>query len=571
MIHIIKRFVVGGILLGLLSFAAGNFFPTSKVRAFTNTINPFLIVSSTDFPVLESRASRSPWLEMKNAAVLDATTLQYGGVDIFEKSDSINKIVSAGALAYIVDSPNKVTYKNKIRDTLMNWSGLVGSLSCADWGSAVPPGRAFFQSVIALDIIHNDLTPTELSNIESQLGQVGNWYYGQSGCSWKENLYAVQGIWAAYTGDLSRFNTAKVNYRNTLLSEFSSDGVFYPGAEYAFARLGGGRESKSFFMDILEYLHEGTYYTDPEFIQFYNWLYSSAVTPLRTRISFGDSGANDVGPSAISAANRADRFSLQAGQNAAWVSQNMPPRGRLLDYLFLSTTPATPVKPQSNIRSGGQATFWENNSATTSMFGALHSPDGTNSHAHKDVNAVHLMAYGENILQNSGYNGWNNSCAGNTWSYIHDTAVSSNTVLIDGKDHTSTIGGGVTAGFTNGTVEFGRASSGGALPNGAHYRNLVSVYPQDGLNGYWILFDEIVANRSNSKGSIAIHPSSANYVVNTANQEYTWTINAHGLGNGVQGTVFLATTPQAVEIRTGALCSWDESFAGTYLYTCESR
>ena len=233
-------------------------------------------------------------------------------------------------------------------------------------------------------------------------------------------------------------------------------------------------------------------------------------------------------------------------------------KGRLLNYIFLTNIPFS-SKPTSKVWKNGLASFWENSFSLNSTYGSLWSPVLTDSHSHKDVNSIHLSIYGENILQNSGYSGWGLGCLNDTWMYIHDTAVSSNTVLTNNKDHVSKQGAGITENILTQYLDYGRADSGSALLNGKHYRNLVSVYPQDSKNSYFILFDEVNA-RVNTKVNIALHPSSSIYSKVTDKQEYSWIIKNMS-PNNVYVNIFLATQPESVEIKNGSLCSTKNSIA----------
>ena len=64
---------------------------------------------------------------------------------------------------------------------------------------------------------------------------------------------------------------------------------------------------------------------------------------------------------------------------------------------------------------------------------------------HKDANSFNIVAFEEYIIRNSGYSGW----AVEPWDWIHDTAISSNTVIINETDYTGKEGDGITQSLIN--------------------------------------------------------------------------------------------------------------------------
>ncbi len=580
--HILLLVVILGLLaLTVYLFASGslkNLLGNLKINeknVFAQEItHPFLIVKQEDFQSLRDKSISEPWKSMKTKAATDAAKLNYdSSLSVQNKANRMRDTVSAASLSYILepDASASATYKDKVRDTLMNWDDLYTGLDCSLWSTTVPPGYAFFNSVLAFDIIYNDLTPEEKSSIESKLDNIAEWYWSNN-CAWPTNQNAVRGVWALFQGDRSRFDTAKANYRSSNESYLTSNGVFNMGTNYAWSRLGSDtNDAKSYFIDVLEFTGEDSYYTDPKFIQFNEWLFSGSITPFRETVTFGDSDPDFLSLSKfpMAAVNRAFKFSDQAAKNAAWLAEGATHKGRLLHYLLLEQPLASPEKPISRIWKDGMVSFWENNPVTTSLMGALWNPKSFTDHAHKDVNAIHLSAYGENILRNSGYEGWKVACGGDTWTYVHDTAVSSNTLLIDGKDHFTKNGAGVIEGFTGGLLDYASGDSGPAIKEGTHLRNFIFVHPQDSKPGYFILADEVVAKSKNAKVNIALHPNSANYSTILTNQEYIWTINQY-TGQNVYTSIFLGTSPTGVEIRNGALCTKNTtfpSFSGKYIYS----
>ncbi len=508
---------------------------------------------------------------MKAEAISDVLSLNYDlGAGYEDKAKRMGDIVSAGALAYILDPDNKATYISKVHDTMVNyWDDLRAGLDGSQHSHTVPPGSAFFESVLALDIMYNDLTLTQRANIEGELQQVADWYYSHS-TSWQLNLYGVRGIWAIYKGDRARIDQAKSDYRNRVMLELSDDGVFSSSPNYAGSRFGYERVAKAHFMDVLEFTGEDpNYYSDNTMQAFMEWLYGYSITPFRLSYTFGDSPPNRNRPQNGPGQYRTYRFSETAYKYAAWNNDGTPPRGRLLYYLFLTQPWPEPERAPSRIFKDGGAWFIQAGYSERDLSGALWNCKSATSHAHKDVNAIHLAAYGEHVLRNSGYIASGEGALGFSWDYINNYAPSSNTVLINGSDHVAKKGAGITEGFTASSFDYASGDSGNALPNGHHQRNFVFIHPQDGVNGYWILFDEVDADSSSAQVNVALHPNSNDYTTVSTDREYRWKIGPYTYsGHDVYLSIFLGTAPTSTTIKDGLLAAYsDESFVGKYLYS----
>jgi len=519
--------------------------------------HPFLIVQQSNYPTLLARAAQSPWKEMKAQAISEANTLVYNTADTNrERAETMRDLMSVAALAYIVDPANRSTYKNKIVNNLAYWDNLRAELSSSTWEHMVLPGTAFFMSVLALDIIHDDLTATQLSAIEAILDEVSEWFWSPAATQtyvWPGLLPSVRGIWVLYKGDSTRVATAKSDYRSDILNGLTPSGVHKAGPGYGHARLtGDDRVAKSAFMDVLEFTREdNTYYSNSQIRTAFEWLASAVWSPPRTIISFADAGnSTDLSSPARWTAGslRASRFSALADRNFAWQYQGGTFKGDLLAYVLTDQAPPTPDAPKSRIWMD-MASFWEPNASPTSLMGALWNPRMTEWHGHMDVNAIFVSAYGENLVVNSGW------ALGTAYeSFTRDEAVSSNTLLIGGTNHVQKYGSGIDEGFTAFLFDYASGNSGQALPNGTHRRNFVFVPPQNGKGGYFVLFDEATRSASSTatEANIAIHPFSTRYSSVTSLQEYTWTVRVLGTTD-VLLTVFLGTAPTSVEVRDGYL------------------
>ncbi|MCK4624222.1 MAG: carboxypeptidase regulatory-like domain-containing protein [Phycisphaerae bacterium] len=530
--------------------------------------HPFLIVQKSDYAKLRARAAKSPWKKMKADAISYVNSHSFNSqAGIRDKTGKMKSIVGAGALAYILDPANRISYKNKVRDTLMHWDAIYADRDHTVWHFEVPGGSALFNSILALDIIYDDLTSAERADIEAKLGRMAEWYWTVP--AWHPlNRWGVCGVWALYRQDRERFNFCKSGYRSGLYKNVTPGGVFDSGGHYSVARFAGGRIAKAHFMDVLEFTGEDTYYSDTRFGRFQEWLYGAAIGPFFGYSSFGDTHLRGLfgGGSHITGGFRAHRFSAKVARNVAWVINGAAPATGLLNYLMLDQPLPAPKKPLSDIWDC-YAAFWEDNPSDRSLMGAILSTTSSQWHTHRETNAVFLCAYGEYVLRNSGY-----VHHGKNYDYISNSAVSGNTVLIDGVDHVSKTGGGITEGFTAPRFDYARGYSGSALLNGKHWRNFCFVHPQDGCNGYWVLFDEVDADSAGAKANVLLHPNADNSTTVSDRLEYRAKVGPYTFsGHDVFLTVFLGTPPVSVNIRDGLFArGWDDfkgNFMGKYLYS----
>jgi len=533
--------------------------------------HPFLIVTEANYTQLQSRAATSPWSTMKSQACSDCQTIVFNtSTDYVTQTHQMDDIASACALAYILDAANRSTYVTKFYTTAMAaWPGyLRPGLNAGSFDSTVMPGISYFSSVLALDIIYNGLTSSQRSNIETEFQLVANWYEAAS-TSWQLNLYACRGIWALYINDRTKIDLAKAGYRDELFNEeTTTDGVANMGPGYAGVRLSQERESKGNFMDVLEFTGEDTYYTDPVAINLMEWLYGYGTTPFREDYTFGDTAPNRSYHERGASTFRAHRFSDKAGRYAAWINNGLAPYNRLLHYVLMDQPLMSKERGTSRIFPDGGAWFVEAGLDTRALSAALWNPMSDESHSHKDVSAVHMAAYGEHVIRNSGYAGWGLPDS-SSWTYIHDQAFSNSTALINYTDHAQKYGNGIVEGFVAPNLGFDYAcsDSGPAISNGSHYRNLLFIHHSDDANGYWLLFDEFDAT-SSTQANILLHPNADNMTSMILDTEYKSTINKLTFsGHTVYISMFLGTPPASTpSINNGVLAHMaSSSFTGKYL------
>ncbi len=532
--------------------------------------HPSLLVHESDYTALRNRAANSPWSDMKADAIDKVNHLNYdpGQSDLEEKAIRFTEIVSAGTLAYILDPGNKTSYLNKLKSTLGYLENLYNSRTGWDHTTQVDVGSSVFHAILSLDVIYHELDGSQRSNYEYWIGRHVN---DTITASWETSGYAIKGIWALYRDDRGQIDANKNGYRNIIEGVYLTDyGIFNGGTNYANSRFcGTSRDQKFIFMDVLEHTGEMSWYNHSQVRQLYEWIFGHVHSPNSRIFAFGDSYNDRYRLDKVIgsvAAYGAHHYSAQAGRHAAYWMQGYSMPGRFSLYV-LADQVSTPERPNfSKVYYDGGAWFVHNPNDQDAMAGALWNTTEEESHAHKDVNAIYLVAYGTAVMGNSGYTGYGSGDLGFDWTYIHDRAVSSNTVLINGSDHGSKRGGGISEGFVSPWLSYASGNSGGALPNGSHLRNFTFVPPQDGRQGYWILFDEVDAHSGGATANVALHPFSSQYSTISGNERYRWTIN-ESPGHDVQFDVYLATPPNNVEIRDGLLADNRNNFVGKYTYS----
>ncbi|NQT25016.1 T9SS type A sorting domain-containing protein [candidate division KSB1 bacterium] len=529
--------------------------------------HPFLIVSESEFATLRTKSSTAPWSEIKSKATSDAAVTISNGAD-FRK---IANKVSAAALLYILneDEGQRTNNINIIIQTINLYdTDALGP----NWSGFVYPGTAFFNCVLAYDVVYNGMTESQRNTAHTKLEQIGDWYMNNTGYGWSLSLYSARGIWSLLEGNTSGINTNSTNYVNYLKTLFTPNGLFTEGTGYCWDRLGADykRDHKSCFLDVLEYTGTKTgLYDDPLIISYYEWLYT-ALSPFKRVLPFGDAtpefrvNGNYNGP----ALYRAAKFSTLAGQNAGWITTSIT-GSTLLTYILHEEFP-TAVPPQSSYNPDGYAGFWEQAEQVTqnSLMGALWSCIESGWHSHKETNSIYIAGFGEHLIRNSGYNGASQGLLGFSWNDIHANALYGNTVLINDANHTGIIGGGIDEAFFSSTMDYASSLSGHALGNNDHTRNFVFVKPTSVNNGYFLLFDEVKAANASHNASVSLHPNADNCVAVTEDQEYHSQIQEFTTGADVN--IFLATAPIDVEILEGPIGNgtggYSNGFVGKFLY-----
>jgi len=266
--------------------------------------------------------------------------------------------MSACTLAAVLETngTTRASYIDKVVATLPRWEDILIIQSGANdgtpaWstGYLTDATAAYFNTVLAVDILHDDLAArsanisypglpaftNQLSYAEFLMEQEFNHFYGiakpvynlqlkdGSTLSYASapNNYppakeAAMILWKLYNGTFNssdRDSNSLLNggildnggapYPNTvsgylpeMAARVNNSGTYSEGPGYAYAAWGLDRDERSHLIDLLEFTGKdvefGTdFYTNPKFISFYEWLYGFASTPFGLMTGFSDTHA----------------------------------------------------------------------------------------------------------------------------------------------------------------------------------------------------------------------------------------------------------------------------------------
>lgn len=541
--------------------------------------HPFLIVTESMYPDLQKRGENSPWTE-RRADAINTSNAGFGTIS-GSSYTRFRKCISATAVAYILDPPNRPIYKARVLEGIVNKLPLLNIGDTYSWEGVTRGGTCVLHAILALDIVYNALTAGEIGNAESVIGGLVA-TINPSG-SWQEGRYGLHGTWNLYRGGGSSY---KNEYFNFVVGNIAPDGVFKDGTSYAAWRYSEAyAASKHIYMDILEFTGtDQRYYSNQLLRDFHAWLYSNAVSPFRKAITFGDSimtrtGFDDVDEALL----RAGKFGPTAAGYAAWATTGgtVNTQGSIITYLIPDAPLPASVAPESAVYNDGGAWFRENTASPQSLMGVLWNRTASAFHSHKDVNAIYLAAYGEHVLVNSGYAGAGNGVDVDSdgtdecsWAWVNNTARSGNTLLVDGADHAGKTGAGLNKGFLQaGLLDFACGNDGPALPNDTHRRCLVFVHPQDQKSGYFVLVDRVETTPGKNV-SIFLHPNtlaSTGIAIATAKTSYRAAVDGYKVNNAsnVHLNIFFTAEPTVVDLPSVNGCIAMENprvgFKGAYL------
>jgi hypothetical protein len=346
----------------LIPLASVLLFPSQTIAQ----THPFLLTTQSQFSTLQARSSQPPYSTMKTDAINTCQNLQYTSKDNacvgtgYNDTHCMRNLMSACALAYIVDPTNKLTYLNKVTSILPRWEDILIIQSGAAPGTNRNTtneyyniaGAAYFNTLLALDIMHQDLLTrpgpsatgyprsfsSQLDYAQFLMEQEYNHFYGitnpvydfylKDGTSTKAYHMpsrhppaqeAILIIWKIYTGsfnptdsdsralffggmlnngypDLDGDGKNIGGYLPEVSARINSSGVYTEGPSYAMAGWSSDRDERAYLIDVLEFTGKDTqfgvdFYTNPRWQNFFEWLYGYASTPFGMHVSYGDTYA----------------------------------------------------------------------------------------------------------------------------------------------------------------------------------------------------------------------------------------------------------------------------------------
>lgn len=534
--------------------------------------HPFLLVRASEYEELRQRAQVSPWRELAQEAERYAREEEFDpfASDFAAFRRMLELCGALGIAALVAPAPE---WAEKLADTLAQWDGYYRATAPSGDGVLVRwQQSAMVESILALDILRDELAPARRDTLEAMLDPMLRGWWTERAQDGTTSTPGVVALWAIYSGDEGLAGEATRLFRERLFTELTPAGVFDSGSGYAWVRQGGDRISKYALVDVLEYTgRDRTLYPDPRLVTLHEWMYGGAFTPARRNPTFGDSDPTRPVEALLGYLQpyRAGRFSERAGRNAAWLVRDVAPRTLVSSFLLMDDTLLAPAAPASRLWDD-TASLFEDAGEPDSLAAHLWSARTSGSHSHHDANAVHLYAYGRNVLRNSGYCGSGEGIdATFDWDWVHATAEASNTAVLAGAEHTGPEGGGLVDGLVGGTVEFASASSGPALAGGEHRRELLLVHGDAEQPGYFALLDELRSDAAGVEARLFLHPDSASVTTVAAGERYAWTIGSGGAAVALD--VFLATPPLTAELRDGGLCAFDgNEYVARYLRSAHS-
>jgi len=533
--------------------------------------HPYLMVKEDMYPTLRQKESAG-----KPLSYIIGASSRWSDVDQ-RTSQALNYCI----IAYILETDEtiKSNIRARILDILDKWETEIPLLDSGSHGSYVAGTGTQFNAIIALDIIHDYITPAELAGAERILAIAADYFINTS-AAWKLSGYGVNTMYALYNRNQSEITRWKSEYNNYLLDySITNDGSWGQSPGYLYARLLGGRIAKTTTQDALEFTGTENYYNNPQLIAAYKWGATFAVTPWGGHTRFGDTGkiTDQMG------ATVSPHFSHRYGDDIAslyyWnIRDSGPPSFSSANWVLFLNKPIsapTPSMPKSLLMEQSGAALWDKNDSQEALQGVLYSlrrdDPAVDQFGHDlfDANTFDIVGYGEHMVMNSGveYVGLNGQ-GGNYPGYAPDNkrwsrAILHNTVLIGNKtEHDQRDGGGLIDGVIGGNIEFGTTTSGPAISNGRHDRTMHFIHPISGQsNGYFVIHDEVTPNSANDKVDINFQVNTKRNGTSTvtANQEYSAPIDATVVnGNDLQDkvTLFFGSSPN-INIVTSYKGSFD--------------
>ena len=492
--------------------------------------HPFLIVKKDQFQALREKSNTEPWKSMK------ADAISRSGAGSTNDEYKLQEYIGAAALAYILDEADSTLHAERVRDAILNQYSKVEIQESGSWGDVVKPMGSFFSAILALDIVYNALSYADIKACEdvisSQIFKVS-----REG-SWKTVRYGTHGAWDIYKGDRTEPDD---KYYDATMYQITPDGVSPVTNHYAWERVGGGnsRVSKSGYMDVLEFTGiDNRYYSNERIRKFHRWLFGSSINCAKEMAIFGDMlPTQGIGNYMLH--RRVVNFDMEAAGYAAWYLGDTPAIGHMLTYILPAQALPDPIVPPSRIYENGGAFFRDEEDDPDGLHGVLYNIKSQDEwHTHYEANGLALSGLGNRLLVNGGRLG----------APVR-AADLNNTLTINGNNHESRLGGGITGGFTSTGLDYAVGNDGPSLSGKTFDRSLILVHTTDGAGGYFITFD-VVSAATGDKVHNYLHPANQTSVLEAkVLEEYTAKIDHYPTVSGSSVAFYYVTPPVEVNIE----------------------
>lgn len=465
-------------------------------------------------------------------------------------------------------------------------------------GTSSVPSHLLFHALLALDVIRNDLDPSDLKECEDILkDKIFQLFLPK----WKPHAIAMRMMWFKYAGDEANFLIAKAEYDHDLETRhLTPDGVYPGGTGYGMERFNSRhRSAKNNVFDLMEYMGYHEYYSNPQLRRLHEWIYGYATSPSGATIFYGDARGGreswDVDGDVIISptTTRAARFSGEAYRNAMWVLRHgaglttATLKGYLASYITMAGSAVTnnPIEfdiadarlAHSRIFDTYAALVGNSQSKDELYLSVLSLTEQEEYHTHHEANAIGMAGYGEILLRNAGYDGpgADVSAGGLTtpWEFLQRDSESGNALMVDGEKHSSKYGSGIVEGIVGTDIEYFRSLNKVSI-DGSHERDVVFVQAADGANGYYLVMDHVSTDAAGVSVNAAWHPNTAETKTILDNQAFRSDIKVQDGAagpvlfgnNAVALTTFLGTEPASVEKRAMVNQSRGHHYRAEYLY-----
>jgi len=494
--------------------------------------HPFLLCHRDQFPELRERAKKDPWKSMR----LDALERTAGSYETGDPK-SYGAFVGAVGLAYILQPEKAGKLATQVSTTIIEGLESIEFDPEKKHRGTVPPLAAAFHSIIALDVVWNDLSPAQRIACEKLIERKINGL-SRSG-PWSLARMGTFHTWDIFKG---RRKGPDDDYFTRLMKQFTSDGVSTTSPTYAQARVGAGndRPQKSAYADVLEFTgYDRRYYDNPAMQNFYRWYFNSCISADAQFPAFGDQRP-DWRPSNQMLYWRIGRFDQQAASQAAWFLKDYRPQGHLLTYLLMKEPLPAPEPPRGGLYDDGGAFFHQSADEPEGFSAFLYNTRFSEMwHANHETNGIGLQAFGTKMLVNGGWLGEPTL-----------PAQLQNTLTVNGKDHTLKFGAGLVGGLISDGVAMARGHSGGAISEAHFVRSLLFIGPEKDHPGYLVIVDQVDAP-DNACIQTYWHPAAEKPPREIKpKREYQATIDHHALTEGNTLNIVFVTHPETIGIQS---------------------